>query len=95
MFGTGGPGRGIGWRMRKMIIGGGPHGHGPWHESHSRGGDHGRGGEHGRGRFRRRYYSREEQLTELREYLEALESETQGVREEITRLEAESQSESA
>jgi hypothetical protein len=42
----------------------------------------------GRGAFRRRFFSREERIAELEQYLNALQAEARGVEEELARLRA-------
>jgi hypothetical protein len=68
------------------------------HHKHHHGGHHrhhggacyrgwGEGGP-GSGAFRRRFFSREERIAELEQYLKALQAEAKGVEEELARLRA-------
>jgi hypothetical protein len=73
-------------------------GHHSGHHEHHHGGHHrqhgggccrgwGEGGPAG-GAFRRRFFSREERIAELEQYLSDLQAEAKGVEEELARLRA-------
>ena len=86
MFGHHGePGIGPGPRRLRFMLGGG--GPGPWRGRGHRPWQGEQGGTHGPRGFQRRFITHEEQVSDLREYLAALEAEAKGVREEIARLE--------
>jgi hypothetical protein len=65
------------------------HHHGGHHRHHGGACCVGRGeGGPARGAFRRRFFSREERIAELEQYLSDLQAEAKGVEEELARLRA-------
>jgi hypothetical protein len=69
--------------------GGHKHHHGRHHRHHGDACCAGRGkGGPARGAFQRRFFSREERIAELEQYLNDLQAEAKGVEEELARLRA-------